>query len=119
MAGPYAIKHGNRAHLANTEAAIRNRQPFTVASVQGVQGLSFQPGRLTGDALAQWHDDRTDVDYTVYSYSTPIAWHRDSPGDPAEGMWVLVFDKFSVTTSQHLSRIRSAITGLSYEIAGE
>ncbi len=113
MPGPYAIKHGNRAHLANTENAIRNREPFTVASVTGSEFWNG-PGRLTGAAIVQLDTDRDDIDYVVQSYNTPIAWHRAS-----DDAWVLVFDKFSVTTSQHLSRIRSALTGISYEIAGK
>lgn len=58
--------------------------------------------RLGGDDLGQWRDDNEEclIDYVVYSYSTPIAWHRSGLG------WYIVDQKFSPTTSKHQSIIR-------------
>jgi hypothetical protein len=42
------------------------------------------------------------MDYVVYSYHTPIAWHTP------EG-WYIVAQKFSQTTSKHQNLTRRAI----------
>lgn len=64
------------------------------------------PGRLTGKARDLLYDRRDDIDYVVYSYSTPIAWHVH---DDTEPYWVQVDDGFSVTTSRHQSIVRQAL----------
>jgi hypothetical protein len=40
-----------------------------------------------------------DIDYIVYSYATPIAWHSESKG------WHKVAQRFSVTTGKHQGKL--------------
>lgn len=49
--------------------------------------------------------DATGVDYVVWSYSTPIAWH-DEQG------WHVPDARYSPTTSQHQGTVRVAIAKL-------
>lgn len=44
-----------------------------------------------------------EVDYIVYSYATPIAWHF------ANGRWCVPGVYYSAITSRHQSRIRAAL----------
>jgi len=85
---------------------IATRQEFTASALSGVnvneQGLSGAFGRLDAQEFAQIKQDETRIDYAVYSYGTPIAWHT------AEG-WYVVSQKFSVTTSKHSNYVRRAI----------
>jgi hypothetical protein len=39
-----------------------------------------------------------DLDYVIYSYATPIAWH-------ANGEWTFSSTRYSPTTSQHQGRL--------------
>ena len=85
---------------------IATRQEFTASALSGVnvnaQGLSGAFGRLDAQEFARIKQDETRIDYAVYSYGTPIAWHY------AEG-WYVVEQKFSVTTSKHQNYVRRAI----------
>jgi hypothetical protein len=78
--------------------AIRDRQPFTTGgALKGVTRLT-STGALSADEkealLSVWND----VDFAVYSYATPIAWHTPSG-------WHVVDQQFSVTTSKHQSKL--------------
>lgn len=44
------------------------------------------------------------VDYAVYSYETPIAWHLAATDE-----WVMPSVRYSNTTTQHQSSIRTAL----------
>ena len=83
--------------------ALRNREPFrnSTGSFQGIEGAK-DIGRLAGDDLETFLDD--DVTYTVYSYSTPIAWVTRS------GLVRIPATKYSRTTSQHQSVVRICLT---------
>ena len=85
---------------------IATRQEFKASALSGVnvnaQGLSGAFGRLDAQEFARIKQDETRIDYAVYSYGTPIAWHT------AEG-WYVVSQKFSVTTSKHQNYVRRAI----------
>lgn len=85
---------------------IATRQEFKASALSGVnvneQGLSGAFGRLDAQEFAQIKQDETRIDYAVYSYDTPIAWHT------SEG-WYVVAQKFSVTTSKHTNYVRRAI----------
>lgn len=86
--------------------AIRDRLPFTTSgNFHGEahpNGVSYlYSGYLRGlDAEALRRDlaART-IDYVVWSYSTPIAWHR------TDGGWHIVSQSFSVTTYKHQSNL--------------
>lgn len=63
----------------------------------GSLGGPWGYGRLSGaDLDAARHDDTAgEVDYVVWSYSTPIAWRL------TDGSWYLVGQSFSPTTAKH------------------
>jgi hypothetical protein len=85
---------------------IETRQEFKASALSGVnantEGLQGAYGRLNPEEFARFKAVETRVDYVVYSYGTPIAWHT------AEG-WYVVEQKFSVTTSKHQNYVRRAI----------
>lgn len=58
-----------------------------------------------GPDYAQQRDCGEVIDYTVYSYDTPIAWHTPSG-------WHVVEQRFSVTTSCHQGQVGRAIAEL-------
>jgi hypothetical protein len=86
---------------------IATRQEFKASALTGVnvneQGLSGAFGRLDAQEFAQIKQDETRINYAVYSYGTPIAWHTDAEG------WYVVEQKFSPTTSKHQGYVRRAI----------
>jgi hypothetical protein len=89
-----------------TAEAIRDRESFTTSGSLygqaqpdgGMSPYAFR-GWLSDDERAVWERDSYDVDYVVVSYATPIAWHVHKPG--TEGMWHIVDQKFSPTTTKH------------------
>jgi hypothetical protein len=94
--------------IANTKATeyIQNRINFEASNFKGFN-LSLAPncfqisfGRLPSDIVATFAQQ--EVDYIVYSYGTPIAWH-------GKFGWHLPAIKYSQTTSRHQSIVRSAI----------
>lgn len=88
---------------------IATRQEFKASALSG-HSHTEGTGRLS-DSLdrERFFQDIEGIDYAVYSYGTPIAWHS------AEG-WYVVEQKFSVTTSKHQNYVRRAIAE-SLEIA--
>lgn len=63
------------------------------------QAIAFDySGRLTGEDLKRFMQDRPNLAYVVRSYATPIAWVTK------RGEVYRVKQKFSVTTSQHQGR---------------
>jgi hypothetical protein len=54
------------------------------------------------DRLIRYRPD--DVDYVVFSYNTPIAWHLRSTD-----AWIIPNVKYSATTSTHQSVVRQAL----------
>jgi hypothetical protein len=56
----------------------------------------------SGPDYAHQRDCGEVIDYTIYSYDTPIAWHTPSG-------WYVVGQKFSTTTSCHQGQVRRAI----------
>lgn len=80
---------------------IATRQEFKASALSGSR-YSLGSGRLSGAALEVFYNEVNSLDYAVYSYGTPIAWHT------LEG-WYVVEQKFSVTTSKHQNYVRRAI----------
>jgi hypothetical protein len=75
----------------------------TGGALKGVQGPSqWRWGQLP----YEYRDSVKGADYVVYSYSTPIAWHMPN------GEWVMPDTRYSVTTSKHQGKIRTAISQL-------
>lgn len=85
---------------------IATAQEFKASALSGVNantsGLNGAYGRLDAEEFARFKEAEIRVDYVVYSYGTPIAWHT------SEG-WYVVEQKFSVTTSKHQNYVRQAI----------
>jgi hypothetical protein len=97
----YAAKHG--AGLVNTLLAIQSRRAFKAGNLWA-ETYSLGPGRLTGEPCrGATSRDANEIDYVVYSYGTPIAWHIE------DGEWIIPDDKYSVTTSNHQGVVRRAI----------
>lgn len=124
----FAVDHGSHESCENTRYAIREHEPFkTSGALTGDRYGAYQ-GRLSGPARERFFNDANNIDYFVYSYGTPIAWHLKTPTESGV-QWVLVLDKFSQTTSKHQSAVRSALGGyglrsvaaepIEYEIAWE
>lgn len=70
-------------------------------------------GQLPQHYREQFAADATLIDYVVWSYETPIAWHvADVDGGPStgyDGFWEIPWVRYSQTTSQHQARITGAI----------
>jgi len=82
---------------------IANRQEFKASALTGTT-YSQGCGRLNVQELDKFINDLTSdkINFFVYSYGTPIAWHT------AKG-WYVVEQKFTPTTSKHQSLTRRAI----------
>lgn len=83
-----------------TAEAIRDREPFkTSGSLEAGDLAYYDTGRLDQHEVDAYWRDRNTMDYIVYSYATPIAWHSTENG------WHVVTQKFSSTTSKHQSNL--------------
>jgi hypothetical protein len=80
---------------------IATRQEFKASALSGSR-YSLGAGRLSGAELQKFYDEVNFIEYAVYSYGTPIAWHT-------LGGWYVVEQKFSVTTSKHQNLVRRAV----------
>jgi hypothetical protein len=84
---------------------LKNRQPFATSGALWGSAAVRDAGRLPAD----WRNlFQTGADYVVYSYRTPIAWHR-----AADDLWIVPDEKYSMTTSRHQSLIGTAVSQLS------
>ena len=99
----YAIKSGSQEHKENTRRAIRERTPFkTGGSLYGVRGNPGVIGKLNIDEREAYYADAALINYVVFSYVTPIAWH--TPGG-----WHIVAQRFSPSTSWQQAVVRLAL----------
>lgn len=117
---PRYKRHGDsweevRPRLHNGAAdivdAINAREDFHSGNLRGEvimskYDLTHRHGRLEGESLARWEKDWENVDYVVWSYYTPIAWHTQKAD---VGMWVYSDQHHSATTSRHQSIVRRAL----------
>lgn len=101
---------GSNASWTLFRDAIREERSFQ-NSGKTLYG-EFMPATYTSGCLnnalrEKFHDSwkHGGIDYVIYSYGTPIAWR-------AWGMWKVPDEKYSVTTSKHQGRIRTAIAEL-------
>lgn len=89
--------------------ALDSLQPFKTHGA--LRGLEHDPsrsvnlvGKLADRYLASNGQLSTrEVDYLVYSYETPIAWHTDRSG------WLVPAGKYSITTTDHQHLISLAV----------
>lgn len=90
-------KATNRSHAGARAKAL---QPFTAGgNAYGKPNFRGGPNEGTvGQLPAEWRErfytDADEIDYVVYSYATPIAWH-------VTGQWVVPPVKYSSSTSHH------------------
>lgn len=69
---------------------------------------SQTPSVEKGYLPLEWETSVDDADYVVWSYGTPIAWHRPAKG-PVKAYWVTPDVTYTPTTSAHQSRINAAL----------
>ena len=81
---------------------IETRQEFKASALSGSHNY-LGAGKLNPQEVSKLAGDISELNYLVYSYGTPIAWHT------AAG-WYVVAQKFSQTTSKHTNAVRRAIT---------
>jgi hypothetical protein len=87
----------------DAEHYIAQRLEFRASALEGKDGGALSSSHRLSQAEANLFINTSEIDYTVYSYNTPIAWH--SPKG-----WHIVEQKFSSTTSRHQSRVRRAVS---------
>ena len=88
--------------------SLRNLRPFkTSGSLEGTRSVSYGAGYLPRRFARIFNERYSKVDYVVYSYATPIAWHDSELG------WYLPEVIYSVTTSRHQSGIFAAVKQIS------
>jgi hypothetical protein len=87
----------------DAEHYIETRQEFTASAMSGTRDIMSE-GRLSGADCERYYQDRQIIDFVVYSYHTPIAWHREGLG------WYIVGQKFSQTTSKHQNAVKRAVS---------
>jgi hypothetical protein len=88
-----------------------DRKPFkTYGTFRGVRGpVDSDSGYLRSRSVAAanlWAADLDKIDYVVYSYATPIAWHVT--GDRLDE-WIYPDVKYSRTTSAHQTKIKTSL----------
>lgn len=97
--GAYADTLAERCEFVTRGALGGYSQPFDSTSGQ------LPNKSLTASAL--WRADQGVIDYVVYSYRTPIAWHVTAPTGVRE--WIYPDVRYSRTTSGHQNKIRAAL----------
>lgn len=108
-------KMGAARFYGEWERTLRDRETFkTSGSLRGERAKpgyfsTDTPGRLDIDSVyySLWLQQRDSIDYVVYSYFTPIAWHVSGVG------WTMTQKtSYSVSTTRHQSLVYSTIKSL-------
>ena len=88
---------------------LRDLRPFkTGGALHGTAGTGGM-GRLPLEYRREYEAREEAIDYTVYSYATPIAWHYADTDQ-----WFVPEVRYSLTTTSHQRLITTAI-GQRYE----
>ena len=96
--------------IRESASSIASRTPFNACNL-----TAYVPGPYGVGSYKYlpeiWRDDieETAVDYVVYSYKTPIAWHTPDG-------WVYPSHTYSVSTTRHQGVVRQAIGGHYFEV---
>jgi len=91
------------SHLEFSEV-LRDLRPFVTSGALSGRPVTngCETGRMNhGPEFASFKA----ADYVVFSYSTPIAWHGPTG-------WTVTAARYSVTTSKHIGKIRTAVSSL-------
>lgn len=94
-----------RTYISNMEDFANKNETFSGYSPAHAPHGKYYTGRLNDEAaetLKQMVRD-DEIDFIVYSYVTPIAWHSRKHG------WFEVKQKFTMTTSKQQSVVRRAV----------
>lgn len=100
-----------RTDFTTFATALRERRAFaTRGALRGVlRPEEDSPGYLSVKfpaAASLWRADLPKIDYVVYSYRTPIAYHVAGPN---YNEWIYPDVSYSRTTSKHQSKIKAAL----------
>lgn len=98
-------RDGNPRTLSSqdsAEAYIRARVPFYCGNLNGTAS-PYGVGVLPTAWRDVFYAERNRIDYAVYSYSTPIAWHV-----PGEG-WTVPAVSYSNSTGKQQGHVRRAV----------
>lgn len=108
-----------------SEAARRvaNRQQFSNHASTLTGEWLIKPwskrGKLNWDQgeYTMWNEGTMaqKIDYAIYSYETPIAWHYNNVPDSISGGWIFTGQHFSETSMKHLA-IARIIVGQAREL---
>lgn len=101
MSTKYAAKFGKG--LQNTIDAIRQRETFDAGNLWAADRGRTYGGILPEPWASDYHETLSQIDYVIYSYATPIAWHVRGEG------WAYPDVRYSSTTTGHQSTVRSAL----------
>jgi hypothetical protein len=100
----------NRTSWIEFRDTLAAFEPFrTHGNLSGTAGPTYEVGRLPEPHRSGYRERSEHIDYTVVSYSTPLAWHDDERG------WVMPDVSYSVTTSKAQGRIAPGIAALKAE----
>lgn len=105
------MAHGTRA-LAEMQKGIDTLEAFYCHNMHGCPALGVMgTGIMRGQdkELFKLGCYNREIDYVVFSYDTPIAWHYAAtlPGN-GDG-WYISEERYSVTTTTHQRAVRVAI----------
>lgn len=88
---------------------IKSREAFKTHGA--MKAVEIPPGYgypTLGKLPAEYKHSAERAAYIVYSYQTPIAWWSESDG------WTVPLVKYSVTTSVHQGKVRTALINVEY-----
>lgn len=95
--------YGKSYNIQAWAEALANRTPFVAGSMKGTDQIGGT-GRLPNDWARTFQARRDVIDFAIYSYGTPIAWHDTEAG------WVMPDESYSSTTSKQQGKIRYALS---------
>lgn len=104
-------------HFLTLAKWLENREPFEGGAFSGRRNspyssqlpLAVNEGILPADWLRTLEARKHVIDYVIFSYQTPIAWHDTEAG------WIIPAVKYSNTTGRHQGAVRVAVTSLKEE----
>jgi hypothetical protein len=64
-------------------------------------------GWLPDEWRAVWREDKDTTVYAIWSYDTPLAWRVYRNG---KARWIMPDVRYSVTTSKHQGKVRTALS---------
>jgi hypothetical protein len=99
-----AVTHGAPGNMQRFRDTVRNREEFTAGNVSGHSYAFYGFGYLPDEFKNAFAADANQIDYVVYSYRTPIAWHT------TDGRWTIPAVRYSASTSRQQNAVRRALS---------